>query len=238
MGKIEFVGIINDFFNTEMEVEGRTSIPPENAYFINEENWIDMSNPLNEAIIAIPIFVIILITMLIKQRKNGILNKEVKSEYKEAHKIENKKEKVKFAIKQFFIVFTIFIAAALIIVPIHELIHCIAGALFGLDMKFGIDPQTFIGFAYTEDPLTKVQFLVMSLAPLVILGIIPLIILFIKYPKEKMSYKRALKYWILTCFIGSMFMSCTPDMIESFNFIKNIPNNAVVEENYWYIPNE
>lgn len=78
----------------------------------------------------------------------------------------------------------------------------------------------------------------MSLTPLVILGIIPLIILFIKYPKEKMSYKKGLKYWILTCFIGAMIISCSPDMIQSINFITYIPNNAIVVEDYWYIPNK
>ena len=78
----------------------------------------------------------------------------------------------------------------------------------------------------------------MSLTPLVILGIIPLIILSIKYPKEKMDFKKGLKYWILTCFIGAMIMSCSPDIIQSYNYIKHIPNNAIVEEDYWYIPNE
>ena len=67
MGNIEFVGIINDFFGTEMEIKEGMSIPPENAHFINEEEWIDMSNPLNWLIISIPIFAIILITMLIKK---------------------------------------------------------------------------------------------------------------------------------------------------------------------------
>ena len=33
MGKIEFVGIINDFFNTEIETQENTGIP-ENAHFI------------------------------------------------------------------------------------------------------------------------------------------------------------------------------------------------------------
>ncbi len=237
MGRIEFIGIVNDFFG-KMKIEEGMSIPPENAHFINKENWIDMSNFLNSLIIVIPIFLIMQITILIKQRKNGLLNKEVRNEYKEEHKDKSKGEMVKITMKRSFIVFILFFIAILIIMPIHELIHCIAGAIVGLNMKFGIDPQTFIGFAYTEEPLTKIQFLVMSLSPLVILGIIPLIILFIKYPKEKMNFKKALKYLILTCFIGGMFMSCAPDMIESFNYIKNIPNGAIVEDNYWYIPNK
>ena len=106
-------------------------------------------------------------------------------------------------------------------------------------MKFGIDPQSFMAFAYTEDSVTKTQFLVMSLTPLIILGIIPLIVLFIKYSKEKnMDYIKGLKYWILTCFIGVIIISSSPDIIQSFNFIKNIPNNAIVEADYWYIPNK
>ena len=235
MGNIEFVGIINDVFNTELETKEGISIP-ENAHLIEEENWIDMFNPLNWLAIAIPIFAVILITMALKQRKNGIFNKEIKKEYMEENKITDKKKMIKVAIKRFFIVLITFWVAFLLVVPIHELIHCIAGAIFGLNMKFGIDPQTFIGFAYTEDPLTKTQFLAMSLAPLLILGIIPLIILFVKYPKGKIKFKRAFKYWFLTCFIGAIIISSAPDMLQSFNFIRNIPSDAIVENDYWYIP--
>ena len=237
MGSIEFVGIVNDVFNTELNVDERTEVP-ENARFIDEKNWIDMSNPVNWLVLSVPIFIIILVIMAFKQKKNGILNKEVREEYRRENKIKGKKKKILFGLKGFFIIFIGFWIAALLVIPIHELLHCIAGALFGLNMKFGIDPQTFIGFAYTRDPMSKTQFLVMSLTPLVILGIIPLIIIFTKYPKEKMKFKRALVYWILTCFFATMIMSCSPDMIQSFNFIKNIPNNAVVVDDYWYIPNE
>ena len=105
-------------------------------------------------------------------------------------------------------------------------------------MKFGIDLQMFAGFAYTEEPMTKIQFLIMSLTPIIILGIIPLIILFITYPKKEKSFKKGLMYWILTCFTGCIIMSSCPDIIQSFNVIKNIPSNAVMENDYWYIPNE
>ncbi len=237
MGSIEFVGIINDFFNTELETEANIVIP-ENAHFIESEKWIDMSNPFNWFIIAMPIFTIILIIMFLKQRKNGIFNKDIKKDYIEKNKITGTRKMIITALKRFLIVMIIFFGGTILITPLHELLHCIAGAIVGLNMKFGIDPKSFIGFAYTENPLTKAQFLVMSLTPLVILGIIPLIILFIKYPKEKMRYKKGLKYWILTCFIGAMIISCSPDMIQSINFITYIPNNAIVVEDYWYIPNK
>lgn len=238
MEKIEFVGIINDFFNTEIETEESIAIP-ENAHFIENENWIDMSNPLNWAIVGVPIFIIILIIMLFKQRKNGIFSKDIKNEYVEKNKRTDKRKILLITLKRFLLTVLIFTLAFYLIIPIHELLHCIAGALVGLNMKFGFDLQAFIAFAYTEDSLTKGQFLIMSLTPLIILGIIPLIILFIKYSKEKnMDYIKGLKYWILTCFIGLIIISCSPDIIQSFNFIKNIPNNAIIEEDYWYIPNE
>lgn len=237
MGKIEFVGIINDFLNTEIETE-ESIVIPENAHFIEDENWVDMSNPLNWNIVSMPIFLIILIIMFLKQRKNGIFNKVIKNEYVEKNKITDKRKMVLTTLKRFLLIMFIFIFATILIAPFHELLHCITGSLVGLDMKFGIDPQSFIAFAYTEDSLTKMHFLVMSLTPLVILGIIPLIVLFIKYPKEKMDYKKGLKYWILTCFIGAMIMSCSPDIIQSYNYIKRIPSNAIVKEDYWYIPNE
>lgn len=237
MGSIEFVGVINDFFNTDLESETSIEIP-ENAHFIEEENWIDMSNPLNWYIIAIPIFAIILIIMFFKQRKNGIFNKDIKKEYIESNNITGTKKILLTALKRFLVIILVFFGGTILIVPIHELLHCIAGALVGLNMKFGIDPQLFAGFAYTDDPLTKSQFLFMSLTPLIILGIVPLVIIFIKYPKGKISYNVAIKYWILTCFIGAMIMSCSPDIIQSFNFIKHIPNNAIVAEDYWYIQNK
>ena len=68
MGKIEFVGIINNFFYEETETKERTEIP-ENAHFIENENWIDMLDPLNWFIIGVPIFAIILFLMAFKQRK-------------------------------------------------------------------------------------------------------------------------------------------------------------------------
>jgi len=237
MGKIEFVGIINDFFNTKMETEESVVIP-EDAHFMEDENWVDMSNPLIWSIVSVPIFLIILIIMFLKQRKNGIFNKDMKNEYVEKNKITDKRKMVLTALKRFFLVIIIFIFATILITPVHELLHCIAGALVGLNMKYGFDPQTFIAFAYTEDSLTKIQFLVMSLTPLITLAIIPLVVLFIKYNREKMNYEKGLKYWILTCLIGTIIMSCSPDIIQSYNFIKHIPNKAIVEEDYWYIPNE
>lgn len=237
MGSIEFVGVINDFFNTELETE--TSIEmPENVHFIEEENWIDMSNQLNWFIVSMPIFAIILIVMFFKQKKNGIFNKDIRKEYMQNNKISDAKRILVTGVKRFFVILLIFLVGTLIIIPIHELLHCIAGALVGLNMKFGIDPQSFIAFAYTDDPLTKSQFLCMSLTPFIILGIVPLVILFIKYPKEKMSFMKGLKYWVLTCFIGAMIISCSADMIQSFNYIRNIPNKAVVGDDYWYIPNK
>ncbi len=41
MGRIEFIGIVNDFFG-KMKIEEGISTPPENAHFINKENWIDI----------------------------------------------------------------------------------------------------------------------------------------------------------------------------------------------------
>ena len=237
MGNIEFVGIINDFFNEETETKESIEIP-ENAHFIEDENWIDMSNPLNWFIIGVPIFAIILFIMAFKQRKNGIFNKEVRKDYNEKNKITDKRKILTTILKRFFSVVLIFMLGILIVIPIHELLHCIAGGLVGLDMKFGIDLVSFMAFAYTENPLTKVQFLIMSLTPLIILAIIPLIILFSTYPRKEKNFKKGLIYWILTCFIGCMIMSSCPDIIQSFNVIKNIPNNAVMENDYWYIPNE
>jgi hypothetical protein len=60
---------------------------------------------------------------------------------------------------------------ALIAVPVlHELVHGLAGALCGARPAYGIGP----GFAYTtfREPLTRVPYLVIGLAPLVVLSAI------------------------------------------------------------------
>ena len=235
MGNIEFVGIINNFFSEET----KESIEiPENAHFIENENWIDMTNQLNWFVIGVPIFAIILFIMAFKQRKNGIFNKEVRKEYIEKNKITDKRKMRLTVLKRLFLFVLIFMLGIFIVIPIHELLHCIAGAAVGLDMKFGIDPASFMAFAYTENPMTKAQFLVMLLTPLIVLAIIPLIILFITYPKKEKNFRKGLIYWILTCFIGCMIICSSPDIIQSFNVIRNIPSNAIMENDYWYIPNK
>ncbi len=240
MGNIEFVGIINDFFNTNRQETSSNIAIPDNAHLIEKEQWLDMMSPLNWFIFGLPILIIILSIMAVKQKKNGILNKNIREEYIESNNKKGTKKIVLTALKYLCVSTLIPLIFSIMVIPIHELLHCLAGSLVGLNMKFGIDIQMAIAFAYSDDPCTKAQLLFMSLTPLFILGILPLLILFITYPKEKMTFKKSIKYWIVTFTIVMIIICGVPDIIESFNWIKNknIPYNAIVEDDYWYIPNK
>lgn len=75
------------------------------------------------------------------------------------------------------------IAVMLVLVVVHELIH---GAVWGLfaknhykSIEFGIIAKALMPYCTCLEPITKVQYMLGSMMPGVLLGIIPLIISFI-----------------------------------------------------------
>ena len=72
----------------------------------------------------------------------------------------------------------------LLSMPIHEIFHAIAGAIFGADMKVGFIYQMFAAVAITSSKLSKMQYLILLLTPVTVLGIIPAILILLNYPKK------------------------------------------------------
>lgn len=69
-----------------------------------------------------------------------------------------------------FTTFTLFFVAVAGVIIVHEIIHGVAAVLLGTKPSFGIGP----GFAYTTflEPMKKSSYLIVGLAPLVIITIL------------------------------------------------------------------
>ena len=203
---------------------------------------MDTLNPLNMLLFALPIILMILIPFIIKQRKFGILNKECRNKMQkeeiEQYNLNTVGKQVAFGLKRFLLIFLLFfIVMSIIVIPLHEFLHAIPGALFGADMKVGLMPQNLIAVALTSTPLTKLQFLIVGITPILLLGIIPAIVIAMGYPKKIKSPKIS---WILMCMCISMILSAGPDLVCTYNIMTNVPNGAIIQqtdnETYWYMP--
>ena len=103
-------------------------------------------------------------------------------------------------------------------------------------MKVGFIYQMFAAVAITSSKLSKMQYLILLLTPVTVLGIIPAILILLNYPKKIKNAKLA---WIALTACIIFIMTTGPDLISSFNIIKNVPNGAVMQQTdnnmFWYM---
>lgn len=115
----------------------------------------------------------------------------------------------------------------------HELLHAIAYPK-GATIEIGIIPRNLVAFAVSTIPMTKFQFIFMSILPSLILGLIPLIIFLIVPPKHR-AIITILFIFGCMCLCGSY-----PDYLNIFNAIIQMPKGALTQlsgfHSYWYIP--
>ena len=122
---------------------------------------------------------------------------------------------------------TIFVIAAAFLVNyilkfIHEYIHAI---LYPLKSKKTIWKYTSNGacFLYCNTKISKLRFIVISLAPMILLGIIPFVIwLFIA---DKIDLTISVVYVIMTWIMVFFAMG---DLANVYNTIRQVPKNAKV----------
>ncbi len=122
---------------------------------------------------------------------------------------------------------TIFVIAAAFLVNyilkfIHEYIHAI---LYPLKSKKTIWKYTSNGacFIYCNTKISKLRFIVISLAPMILLGIIPFVIwLFIA---DKIDLTISVVYVIMTWIMVFFAMG---DLANVYNTIRQVPKNAKV----------
>lgn len=122
---------------------------------------------------------------------------------------------------------------ALIGILIHELLHAVVYPKEAT-VEIGIIPKSFGAFAVSTYPLTKKNFVLMSLLPIV-LGVIPLV-LFIINPIE---YKEINAILFMCAMMG--LVSPYPDFFNIYNIVlKQAPKGALIQFSsnhcYWYIP--
>ena len=207
---------------------------PDNAHIINEFTQMNMKNTV---LFTLPIIIIIMTIVVIKQIKDGFFNKEIRKEIQEEnikkHNLDTNKKKIKFAFKNFLKVYIALFLFMCSITLIHEYLHAIPCAIMGYNMKIAIGFPVGASTWVLED-MTKLQTLIFSLTPCIILGIIPAIIVI----TMKITKKNYLINWIMALICCIMFFSCGYDIINSFNTFKNIPNGAYVGQKdniyYWY----
>lgn len=231
MGSIEFIGNMENFSFGQVNI-------PQNAKILE---GLDNLNPINWIIFGLPIILLLLIPMIYKQKKYGILNKEIRKKWSEEnikkYKLNNLKRQIKYGFKQFIIFSSIVLIGSLLIgIFVHEFLHAFIGFLFGADMKVGYIPSLGIWCALTESPMTKFQLLCYVVAPILLLGIVPAIIVLFNYPKK---IKNHLKAWVLFLLFISIISSAFPDIIATYNICKNVPHNAIIvnddNNSYWYM---
>ena len=234
MGTIEFLGLLDDNFTF-----GNVNIPENANKFIGTfENF----NVLNWLLFSLPIISIFIIIGIIKQRKYGILNKEIRKQQKEEninkYNLNTSKKQMIFALKQFFKIFIAFYIIAIALMIIHEWLHAFVGMLCGGNMKVAIIPGGAV--TITSSAMSRTQYLFMLLTPVITMGIIPSIVLALIYPKKiGNSFKKSFIIWFCMIAFVSTIFSASPDIISTYNIFKEVPKDAIMQQDdknmYWYM---
>lgn len=115
----------------------------------------------------------------------------------------------------------------------HELLHAISFPA-GAEVSFGIIASSFSAYASSTAPMMKWQFIVMSLLPFFVLGVIPIVIFFFVIRKNS--------FWgsFLWAFAIFGLIGGTPDILNVINVLMQMPNGAIIQtsgfHSYWYFP--
>ncbi len=115
-----------------------------------------------------------------------------------------------------------FIAGFIIALPLHELMHALCYPKEAT-VWIGLCLRKIAAYAISYQPLTKIQFIIMSSAPS-ILGIIPLVI-FILVP---ITMKPILTICIVQAFMG--LISPSPDYMDIISVLRKVPNDAMIQD--------
>ncbi len=120
----------------------------------------------------------------------------------------------------FAIIVSIFLMYPLIIV--HEIIHAL---VFPINARKEIwnylDQGTM--FVYCEEKLSRLRFIAMCLAPVIVLGILPFLLWYFIAPILTLEFSVC---WLLMSF--SMTISAVGDFVNVFNTIRQVPKGAKI----------
>jgi len=230
---MEFLGIINE---SEMNSIYNGTVIPNGATVME---GIDNLNIYFQIEITLVIFILLILINLMKIKKNNpkIKLKEIFKNEKLINKLQNEKNTfkiMKYVFGNLIKIPAILVGISILSIPIHEFIHAIF--MFGHKVYIGFNPDYFICFALYTGSMSKWQNILALIAPFVLLGIIPFVILTISYPRK---IKNKSKYLACVLCIICIMSTMIPDLIATYNIMKNVPNGAKIiddtEETYWYI---
>ncbi len=186
-------------FENEKQLIGNDKLPQKAIQFKEGKKREDIYNL--GFILGSPIIIpIIIITILRIQGIDGHINLNLKTG----------------------IIIAVAILVNYILKFLHEYIHAI---LYPIKSEKTIWKYTSKGayFIYCNTKISKIRFIVISLAPMIILGIIPFVVwLFIA---DKIELTISLVYVFLTWIMTFFAMG---DLVNVYNTIKQVPKNAKV----------
>jgi len=220
MGSIEFIG----FTKGIIEIE-KTNIPlPNNAIKITEyANDISLYNCI---LSVVPIILIIIFILSLKIKKYNI-KKDIKDNiHKYLEKYNGKKKwQIIMNIELKLIIFSLFFLCFNII--FHELIHAICEYFFNKNVLIGFDMTSMIAYVKSISPTyTKFEKIIILIMPIIITGLLPITICFLKLKKSK----NRLLISILILFLCSNIAVCCSDLIDVYNYVRFVPNKAIIQK--------
>lgn len=232
MGNIDFIGFHQNYQEIANAELSQVTIP-ENSTLIYDSKEC---NDLNLVVFTIPIIVVVLTIIIIKQKRYGFINKDIRKEIQEEniskYNLDTKKKKILFGLRNFFIIYIGFLILMYSSIIIHEYLHAIPAALMGYNCKIAIGIPMG-GVTWIIEETLKTHTILFLLTPLLILGIIPAMYSCI----VKVTKKNYLKQWIIGLISCMMIFTCGFDIINTYNII-SFPNDSYVGEAngifYWY----
>ena len=220
MGSIDFMGFTKGIVQIE-----KTNIPlPNNAIKITE--YADDLSLYNCILSVVPVILIIIFILSLKNKKYNIKKDIKESIHKYLDKYNGtKKWQIIILIELKLIVFSLFFLCFNII--FHELIHAIFEYFFNKNVIIGFDITSMIAYVKSLSPTyTKFEKIIILIMPILITGILPIIVCFLKLKKSK----KRLFISILILFLCSNIAVCCSDLIDVYNYIRFVPNRAIIQK--------
>jgi hypothetical protein len=121
-----------------------------------------------------------------------------------------------------------FVLAIVAILP-HELIHAFCYPK-NAEVELWYSKKHLIAFVHSTFPMTKNRFLFVSISPMIILGVLPLIIWSIT------DFRLSAQ---LFSFGGASLLFCAGDLMNIVNTLRQVPKNGMIQNSglnsFWFV---
>ena len=230
MGSIEFADITERLNIAVTEV-------PENANLFNN---IRVNNLGKQMICLAPIIVIFGIIILYKLKKNKIFDKEERERKEQEtikkHNLDTTSKKALYGYKQLFKYILIGVLTVLFSLIAYNLLRGFIYSINGIDSKIGYSMVSDESYVIPKVPIRKFGELISIIFSIALIGILPLVMYIILYPKKIKKL-----FTFLTLNIGTFIflLIISPDLVTIYRIVKHVPNNAYIQisgfKEYWFL---